>query len=346
MHLIRATLEDGEHLQFECDSEENVLSAALRNNIILLSECHKGICTTCRAHCSSGDFELGEGVSVYSLPPEEQDEGYTLLCQTYPRSDLEVELPYGLDRVTFGTSRIEEVYEARIASCERWTEHVVSIVLELRDEFDKPRDFRFTPGQYVKLCVPGTGEWRSFSMANVPDRSGRIELMVRVLDDGVFSNYLREKAKVGRVIEMKGPYGEFRVHPTASPRYFVGGSTGLAPLVSMLRGMVEANDSTPSRLIFGMRSREFFFYAEELAVLAKALPTLSLELSLETPDPEWTAHTGNVGEVLEAVLSQTGEAPDFYVCGPGPMVRRIEEICQAHGVHQDRVFSEKFLASG
>ncbi|MFG1250396.1 MULTISPECIES: 2Fe-2S iron-sulfur cluster binding domain-containing protein [Xanthobacter] len=333
-------------MQFECDDAEDVLSAALRNNIILLSECHKGICTTCRVHCSDGEFELGRGVSVYSLPPEDQDEGFTLLCQTYPRSDLEIQLPYGLDRVSFGTSRIEEIYEARIAVIERFTEHVVSIFLELRDEFGKPRDFRWTPGQYIKLRVPGTGEWRSYSMANIPDGSGRVELMVRLLEDGVFSNYLRERVKVGQVVEIKGPYGEFQVHASVSPRYFVGGSTGLAPLVSMLRGMAEANDPAPCRLIFGMRSQEFFFYAKELAALAGALPALSLELSLETPDPEWTGRVGNVGEVLSVILNETGEKPDIYVCGPGPMVRFVEEICHARGVRSDRVFSEKFLASG
>ncbi|AUW60477.1 methane monooxygenase (plasmid) [Sphingobium sp. SCG-1] len=347
MYTIRATLEDGEDLAFDCREGEDVLTAALRGNIILMSECHKGICTTCKALCNEGDFELGPGVNVYSLPPEDQEEGYTLLCQTYPTSDLELELPYGLDMVTFGSSKVETIHDVALIKLDHWTPNVAGLLLEARDAVGRPIPFEFRPGQYVNIRVPGTDEWRSFSMANSPDGSGHVELMVRLLDDGLFSNYLRNHARVGMMLEMKGPFGTFGLQESSSrPRLFVAGSTGLAPMVSMLRGMQGDAGMVPSKLVFGMRNKEYFFYASELAALSARNWHVELELALEEGHDGWTGRVGNVADALENILESNTQSPDVYICGPAAMVQRIEEICHGRGIPSGQIYTEKFLASG
>lgn len=347
MYTIRATLEDGQNLAFNCNDGEDVLTAALRENIILMSECHKGICTTCKALCNEGDFDLGPGVNVYSLPPEDQEDGYTLLCQTYPTSDLELELPYGLDMVTFGSSKIETIHDMALVRLEHWTPNVAGLLLQARDAVGRPAPLDFRPGQYVNIRVPGTDEWRSFSMANNPDGSGHIELMIRLLDDGLFSKYLRNHARVGAMLEVKGPFGNFGIQQaTGRPRVFVAGSTGLAPMVSMLRGMNGADDTAPSKLVFGMRSREYLFYAAELAELSAQSHHVELEIALDEGHDGWSGRVGNVAEALEQILEASPQSPDVYICGPGPMVQRIEEVCHSRGIPSGQVYTEKFLASG
>lgn len=353
-HTIRLNTEDGQQIRFSCAEDEDVITAALRNNVILLSECRKGTCTTCRVLCTDGEFALGSGVNVYSLPPEDQDEGYTLLCQTYPRSDLTAELPYGMDRVTFGSTRFEETLPVEVVSLRRWTGHVVSLDLRLLPEGCGPKAFPFQPGQYVNLRVPETEKWRSYSMANCPgwpkgdpSTEGRIELMIRLLDDGAFSGYLRAAAKVGDRIDMRGPFGTFGLRPSdGRPRYFVGGSTGLAPLVSLLRSLALKNDATPARLIFGMRSKEYFFYEEELREIARALPALRLDLALESVHPGWAGRQGNVAQTLQEVLEESGDQPDLYICGPGPMVESVEKLAQKLGIPPKRIHTESYQATG
>lgn len=355
-HTIHLHTEDGQQICFNCDEDEDVITAGLRNNVILMSECRKGTCTTCRVLCTDGSFELGSGVNVYSLPPEDQEEGYTLLCQTYPRSDLTAELPYGMDRVTFGSTRLdrERPLLVEVASLRHWTEYVVSLNLRLLPEESGPQSFPFQPGQYINLRVPDTDKWRSYSMANCPGwpKSGRpgdtvVELMIRLLEDGAFSRYLRSFAKIGDRLDMRGPFGTFGLHPSEGrPRYFVGGSTGLAPLVSMLRSLALKGDAAPSRLIFGMRSREYFFYEEDLAEIARELPSLRLDLALESVHPGWTGRQGNVAEALRAVLEETGDEPDLYICGPGPMVESVVHLCEKRGVPPKRIHTESYQATG
>ncbi|MGD9895688.1 MAG: FAD-binding oxidoreductase [Candidatus Methylacidiphilaceae bacterium] len=355
-HTIQLHTEDGEQIRFDCAEEEDVITAGLRNRVILMSECRKGTCTTCRALCTEGEFELGRGVNVYSLPPEDQDEGYTLLCQTYPRSDLRVELPYGMDRVTFGSTRPdqEQGLLVEVASLRRWTEHVVSLGLRLLPEENGSQCFPFQPGQYVNLRVPDSGNWRSYSMASCPGwpKSGRssgtvIELMIRLLENGSFSRYLRSSAKTGDRLDMRGPFGTFGLHPSdGRPRYFVAGSTGLAPLVSMLRSLALKKDPTPARLIFGMRDRAHFFYEDEIEEIAGELPSLRVDLALESAHPGWKGRQGNVVKTLEAVLEETGDEPDLYICGPAPMVESVEGLCQKRRVPPKRIHTEPYQATG
>ena len=350
-HEIQFITEDGERFSFDCAENEDVISAGFRNNVILLSECRKGICTSCRALCTAGDFELGEGVNVYSLPQEDQENGYTLLCQTFPVTGLEIQLPYTSERVTFGSADFDKTMPAEAVSVKRWTDHVVSLELRLSGEASK---FSFQPGQYVNLKVPGSEQWRSFSMANCAgwpasnnSGNGRIELMVRLLEDGMFSRYLRESARAGDTIEVRGPFGNFVVHQSQGrPRYFVAGSTGLAPLVAMLRDLALKNDATPARLIFGMRSKNYLFYEEQLKEIGKKMPALTLDLTLETGHEGWAGRIGNVGDALKAALQETGDEPDVYVCGPAPMVESVEHVCRERGIPPARIFTEKFQASG
>lgn len=349
MHNIKLLTEDGETFEFDCAEGEDVLSAGLRNNVILMSECRKGVCTTCRVLCAEGEFDLGKGVNVYSLPPEDQEEGYTLLCQTFPRSDLVVELPYGSDRVTFGSADFERTFPMIIAGVTRWTKHVMS--LELRFADGSVTDFAFRPGQYVNLRVPGTDKWRSFSMANGPDfkteNGPRVELMIRLLEDGEFSKYLCGQAKVGDTIDMRGPFGNFTVRNSdGRRRCFVAGSTGLAPLVSMLRELAKKGDTTPATLIFGMRSKEYLFYEEELKALAHSLPALDLRLTLESGHDGWSGRCGSVADVFADVMREARSDAEVYICGPAGMVGSVEGIARTYKVPSGRIFTEPFQASG
>ena len=94
--------EDGETVLFDCGSDEDVITAGLRQDVILMSSCREGGCATCKSLCADGDYEL-RNCSVQALPPEEEEEGLVLLCRTFPRSDLVLEVPYTSDRIAHGS---------------------------------------------------------------------------------------------------------------------------------------------------------------------------------------------------------------------------------------------------
>jgi methane monooxygenase component C len=348
MYTIYMYFEDDEEMQFECEEGEDLITASLRQEIILMSECREGLCTTCKVLCEEGDYEHGDGVNVQSLPPEEEEEGHILMCQAYPQSDLELAVPYTSDRVTLGVAIPSKSYDAAVVACEQLTENVMRLELRVQTPFGVAEEWPFMAGQYTTVNVPGTEEWRSYSMANVADDSGKIELLIRLMEDGCMSEYLSKRAKVGDAFELKGPFGAFNLHaPEDRSRYFVAGSTGLAPLMSMLRSMNTEGDTTPAHLLFGARSQDFLFFEEEINQLADSMSNLQVHLALEDTSgcDCWTGACCNVVELLDTVLKENNETPDIYICGPAGMVTAVEEMARKHEVPTKHVHVERFVAS-
>jgi ferredoxin len=68
--------------------DQTILVAATEAGLDFPSACNAGVCTTCAAQVLSGSVEQSEGMGV---SPELQEQGYALLCVSYPRSDLKIE---------------------------------------------------------------------------------------------------------------------------------------------------------------------------------------------------------------------------------------------------------------
>lgn len=341
------SFEDDVEMEFDCEEGEDLITASLRQEIILMSECRDGLCTTCKVLCESGEYEHGEGVNVQSLPPEEEEEGQILMCQAFPFSDLKINVPYTSDRVTLGVAIPSKTYDSKIIACEKLTDNVVKIELQIQNAFGQPEDFPFIAGQYVTIGVPGTDEWRSYSMANVPG-DGKIELLIRLLDDGVMSNYLRNNVKEEDIVEVRGPFGTFNLHNAEGrSRYFIAGSTGLAPLLSMVREMNDKGDTTPAHLLLGARNTDFLFYEEEIKQLESTMDSLTVHIALEdigSRDSE-SVFCGNSVEMMNDLLTKRNEKPDIYICGPAGMVTAVEVSGKEADIPSGQIYLERFVAS-
>jgi len=347
MFNVKMYFEDDVEMEFECEEGEDLITASLRQEMILMSECRDGLCTTCKVLCEKGDYEHGEGVNVQSLPPEEEEEGQILMCQAFPLTDLEIAVPYTSDRVTLGVAIPAKTLESKISICEKLTENVVKVELQIQNVFGQPEDFPFIAGQYVTIEVPGTTEWRSYSMANV-SAGGKVELLIRLLDDGVMSNYLRDAAKVGDSVDVKGPFGTFNLHDAEGrSRYFIAGSTGLAPLLSMVREMNDKGDTTPAHLLLGARDTDFLFYEDEIKQLESTMDSLTVHIALENTEgrESGSVFCGNSVEMMKDLLAKNNEKPDIYICGPAGMVTAVEVTGKEAGIPLGQIYLERFVAS-
>ncbi|MEM7580174.1 MAG: 2Fe-2S iron-sulfur cluster-binding protein [Mastigocoleus sp.] len=82
-------LHQGQTLTVEVPEDKTILSVAEESGLELPASCHAGVCTTCAAKIvNGGSVDQSEGMGV---SPELQEQGYALLCVSYPRSDLKVE---------------------------------------------------------------------------------------------------------------------------------------------------------------------------------------------------------------------------------------------------------------
>ncbi len=344
MYQITIETEEGETCSFECGPSEDVISAGLRQSVILLASCRAGGCATCKGEATEGDYELID-VKVQALPPDEEEDGKVLLCRTFPRSDMRILVPYTYDRISF--EAIQTNWIGEIHECDKVSSNVVRLVVQvLTADGSASIALNFKPGQFVDIEIPGTHTKRSYSMASVSG-DGLLEFFIRILPDGAFSKFLMKDAKVGMRLNLRGPAGSFGLHENGSrPRYFVGGGTGLSPVLSMIRQMKNEGDRRPAKLFFGVTRHDELFYVDELKSLKGEMPNLDLRIAIVEDAVVEGVAKGTVIDLLREDLAANGAAPDIYLCGPPGMIDAAFAAAAEAGVPKEYVYLEKFLASG
>jgi ferredoxin-NADP reductase/ferredoxin len=341
-HAISLATRDGRTFQFSAGEEQDLLGAAADAGMLLPSLCRDGGCGACTCTVAEGDFRLGD-YNPAALPAAARERGEVLLCRTYAEGDLSLRAPYGSEQVRFENAASRP---ADIAELDTVAENTVRLLLRLCPDPEGGTALEFEPGQYVTLGIPGTGVERPYSLANTPNWSGELEFFIHLQTGGRFSDFLRT-APVGGRLDVAGPAGHFILQAQSlKPRWFVGGGTGLAPLLCMLRHMAEFGETQPARLFFGVTRESELFAREELARLQQDLPQLRATLCVWRPEPGWSGFHGTAADALREELAAAGTRPDIYLCGPPGLVDAVTSVAREAGLADEDIFSERFLAVG
>ncbi|MGW3622926.1 FAD-binding oxidoreductase [Streptomyces sp. NPDC000880] len=329
-------------IEIEVDEEETVLDAAFRHGIGLMHGCKEGQCSSCKSFLLDGEQQM-DRYSTFALADYESDEGFVLLCKSHAYSDLEIELiNYDEEMLLSGIPPREARTE--VAAVESLTRDIVRLALRLAPDAELP----YRTGQYADLRVPGTDQWRSFSMAGLPQDQpgGLLEFLIKTYPDGAFSGLLRGGLGVGDTVEVKGPYGTcvLRDAPERDLLLMAGGA-GMAPILAQLRALSAAASPRRIRFYYGARSQEDLFALEEIAELGRALPDFSFVPALSEPAGAVPpgCETGLITDVVDRCELELAGA-DAYLCGPPGMVDAALELLQAKGVPEERTFLDKFTS--
>ncbi|MEU1275663.1 FAD-binding oxidoreductase [Streptomyces sp. NPDC005799] len=324
-------------IEIDADEDETVLDAAFRQGVMLIHGCKEGQCSACKSFLLDGDLQMGR-YSTFALPDFEKDEGYVLLCRSHVYSDTEIELVnYDEDMIRSGLPVV--TVETRTAEVADLTHDISLLRLNLPEE----PAFRFHPGQYVDITVPGTGEHRSFSMANVSAAEGYLEFIIKRYPGGRFSGLLEDGLAVGDPLEVVGPYGTFTLRVSSDRRLvFVGGGAGMAPILSLLRQMAESGNEREAVYYYGARTEADLFQLQEMAHLTQQLAAFEFVpcLSDSWPD-DWSGGTGLVTDVLRFREENLADC-DVYLCGPPPMIDSALPLLEQLGVPEEQIFFDKF----
>ncbi|TNC24853.1 FAD-binding oxidoreductase [Amycolatopsis alkalitolerans] len=330
-------------IEIEVAEDQTILRAAAEQGVMLMHGCKEGQCASCKSFILEGEDVEHDRYSTFALPDFEKDEGYTLLCRAHAYEDLTIELlNYDEEMIHSGLPIQEAVVEV-VAN-----DHVTHDMRHLVVRLVEPETLKFFPGQYLDFAVPGTEETRSFSMANTSSKEGgRLEFVIKVYPDGLFSEFLDTRLAVGDRLEVTGPFGVFTLRDNpGAPLVFVGGGAGMAPILALLRSMAERGIDRKTTFYYGARRRRDLCFEEELRALEEKLADFRYVPALSEPDGEdWDGETGLITDVLRR--SETGlDGADAYVCGPPPMVEAALELLPALGVAEKRVFYDKFTTTG
>jgi propane monooxygenase reductase subunit len=184
-------------------------------------------------------------------------------------------------------------------------------------------------------------------MANTPSTDDHLEFIIRIYPDGHFSGLLEDRLKAGDALQVKGPYGVFslREHPDRD-LIFIGGGAGMAPILCLLRSMVESGNQRKTTYYYGARSTRDLNHLNEMEELTRLLPNFRFVAALSEPrvDEEWDGEVGMITDVVKA-----GEASlhntDAYLCGPPPMIDAAMPVLVGLGVDPDNIHFDKFTVS-
>lgn len=337
-HHVTLRFEDGVEKQIKVGAGEFVLDAALRQNVPLVHQCRSGSCSTCVARVESGAVEVVRDRAL-TLIAAEVAEGMRLLCSSHALADSVISLHYPSSLIFEGTRRKAE---ARVKAVE-WP---AASVARLRIMLERGTRFSFRPGQYVRIKVPGTEEWRSYSMCTTPRELPAMEFLVRIIPGGAMSEYLRGSVQAGHQLEVDGPLGAFILHPRRGAHIFVAGGTGLSPILAMLDSL--RRDGGPKGKIllsFGCASEKAFFYREEIELRRWWMPQLSVRLSADVVDnPTSGLIQGTPVDAL-GVESIGGTEASAYLCGPPAMIEAARRRLVELGIRAERIYAERFVAS-
>lgn len=351
-HQIKLTTNDNQTLSFECSAEEDIVTAAKRQDIYLVAQCASGACGACIGQHQSGDYNLSAH-SQDALSDTDKANNKVLLCCTYPQADVSIKLPYAHSAVQFEQ---QPQREATITAITYLTKDTVKLDLQLLPDVDDNLSLDFEPGQFMELHIPATETKdaievkRAYSIANAPNWDGSLEFLIKIRQHGQFSSFLVNTAKVGMTLKLDGASGTFMLQDRGlRPRYFVAGGCGLGSVMSMLRRMAEWDEPHPIKLFFGVWAEEDVFFEQEIADLAAAYPNLDYKICV-TDGKAKISNDANryVGSVVDAFAEAMTEAettPDVYICGSANLIDAVGVVAKQHGIQQDELIFERYLAN-
>jgi CDP-4-dehydro-6-deoxyglucose reductase/terephthalate 1,2-dioxygenase reductase component len=318
----------GTDVHFPCAPDQNILDAALHAGIEMPYSCRKGVCGNCAGGVVAGKLQ--------SPPSEAKPAGEHLFCQCTPLSDLEIapEAWHRYDpsaRKTFTAKVFRNTPAAGDVS-----------VLQLR--LPAGQRAKFKAGQYLQVMLPD-GSRRSYSMANAPHESDTLQLHIRHVAGGRFTQIVPQ-LKTGDTLQVELPFGNFALREeSTAPMLCVVGGTGFAPVKSLLDDMVKKGIQRPVTLVWGGRDRGGLYLLPAVDRWKKMLPGFRFVPALEDAG-DAQALEGFHGRVDDAVRAQGPDLSghEVYCCGSPAMVAAVKKACvEERGLDPHHFFSDVFV---
>jgi ferredoxin-NADP reductase len=149
---------------------------------------------------------------------------------------------------------------------------------------------------------------------------------------------------------LRGPIGGWFTWEAEDegPLFLVGGGSGIAPLMAMIRHRAAAASDAPCRLLYSSRSREETIFADDLDRLADEDGSLEIFHTLtRSRPPGWTGYARRIDrEMLGEVAPSPGEEPRTFICGPTPLVESVATELVGLGHDAGRIKTERFGPTG
>ncbi len=323
--------------QFTVKPGETLLAAALNAGFSLPYGCRNGACGACKGKVLAGSVDYG-AFQEGALTHEDKLRGLALFCCAKAESDLTIEAK----EVGAAKDIPIKTLPCRIERMDRLAADVMALWLKLPAN----ERLQFLPGQYIDFLLKD-GKRRSFSLANAPEEDALLELHIRHVPGGHFTEHVFGAMKVKDIMRISGPYGSFFLRDSSKPAIFVAGGTGFAPIKSILAHAFHHEVDRQFALYWGAKDLAGLYLPGAPAAWQQAHGNFSFIPVLSEPSPEdhWS---GRTGFVHAAVLVDFADLSGYevYACGAPVMVASARRDFTARGLPEDAFFSDSFEFQG
>lgn len=331
------TIQPGGH-QFEANADETLLEAALRHGLVVPYGCRDGACGACKGKVVRGMVDQGKA-QLQALKEEERAAGGVLFCCARAQSDLVLESR----QVSSAKDIPVKTLPARVEKMDRPAPDVITMHLRLPAN----ERLQFLAGQYIDILLKD-GKRRSFSLANAPSDEGCLELHIRHVPGGLFTDQVFSTMKVRDILRFNGPHGGFYLREeSAKPAILLASGTGFAPIKAMVEDLLMRGMERSLVLYWGARTRADLYMIDLPTRWAAEHPNFRFVPVLSEPT-DADAWDGRRGFVHAAVIADVPDLSGFqvYACGAPVMIdaARCDFIGQC-GLPEEEFFSDAFTFS-
>jgi ring-1,2-phenylacetyl-CoA epoxidase subunit PaaE len=241
----------------------------------------------------------------------------------------------------------------KVADIRRETADSVSVAFEIPSAFQ--HEYQYTQGQYVtiKMDINGEEVRRSYSLCSSPLADADFRIAAKKVKDGRMSVALNDHLKVGDVLEVMTPMGNFyNINSTSNKNIvlFAGGS-GITPMLSIIKTILKQDTTCTITLFYGNQNEASTIFKSELDAIQQENPTKFKLIYIydEAPANHPILYTGLISKekVMALVENHVGLNLDneFFICGPTPMMKNVEESLQSLKINKEKIHLEYFTAS-
>jgi CDP-4-dehydro-6-deoxyglucose reductase len=325
----------GSDRAFTVRQGESILTAALRQGVMLPYSCKNGTCGSCKGLVLEGEVHYPFHPPM-ALQRTDFANGFALMCQAEPMEDLQIKV-----REIEAVRDIEiRMLPARVVKKTILSDNVVYLRLKL----PTAQRLQFLAGQYVDALLQG-GKRRAFSIASSPSLEDEIELHIRHVEGGDFTGYVFDTLKEMDLLRFEGPQGNFFVRndQPERPIIMMAGGTGFAPIKSMIENLIENDDKREIHVYWGARKTAGLYMDDLPLSWADEYSHIHYRRAL-SEEPVIDKTKCFHGLVHEAVIDEHPDlsAFDVYMGGPPAMIDAAKSCFAAHHLLEDRLYYDSF----
>jgi CDP-4-dehydro-6-deoxyglucose reductase len=328
------TIKPSDH-SFACGPDETVLAAAMRADLMLPYGCRNGACGTCKGKVLAGEVDYGAHQKS-TLTEDEKRVGYALFCCARPRSDVTIEVR----EVRRAGDIVIKRLPCRIESIEKAAPDVAIV----RFKLPANERLQYLAGQYIDFLLKD-GKRRSFSLATPPHDDKLLELHIRHVPNGSFTDALFTQYKGREILRFEGPLGSFYLREdSAKPIVLVAGGTGFAPIKAIVEHALHHRIERQMVLYWGARAMADLYLPHLPGRWQSENANFTYIPVLSEPRAE-DCWPGRTGFVHQAVMQDFPDLSGYqvYACGAPPMIDAARrDFTQACGLPPDAFFADSF----